>query len=229
MVENAKLRNDIEELKKQLLEKERQRGGTPGEIPTAAPARVCLPFDVDVVAVLLPWWQSVLTISDVILALLLSLRCNQICLSLMRRNRDASIQFSRGRRRRLSSLLGPTRGDVQDKHVRTLTRIWWFSDFGWRNARRLEELTSDGFEKARVLLLGNHGVPMHCGLTWWFFLIAIFNWSTDKTETVCQKYQPTLLIYLWDVEKIVKLRSFHCLNGNSEQNSYFLLILCYCF
>lgn len=51
MVENAKLRNDIEELKKQLLEKERQRGGTPGEIPTAAPACVCLPFDVDVVAV----------------------------------------------------------------------------------------------------------------------------------------------------------------------------------
>lgn len=40
MVENAKLRNDIEELKKQLLEKERLRGGTRGN--SHCGASVCL-------------------------------------------------------------------------------------------------------------------------------------------------------------------------------------------
>lgn len=48
MVENAKLRNDIEELKKQLLEKERRRGGT-----QKFPPRGQRLFDVDPVP--LPW------------------------------------------------------------------------------------------------------------------------------------------------------------------------------
>lgn len=52
MVENAKLRNDIEELKKQLLEKERQRGGRWGKFPLRRQRAFVL--DVDVVPVVLP-------------------------------------------------------------------------------------------------------------------------------------------------------------------------------
>lgn len=42
MVENAKLKNDIEELKKQLLEKEKRRGGMLSVIPSIDADVVCL-------------------------------------------------------------------------------------------------------------------------------------------------------------------------------------------
>lgn len=47
MVENAKLKNDIEELKKQLLEKEKRRGGMLSLVPSEGFHRspnVCLSF-----------------------------------------------------------------------------------------------------------------------------------------------------------------------------------------
>lgn len=57
MVENAKLKNDIEELKKQLLEKEKSRGGTfevwfPANIPITDKV-FCLSKDLDVVVLLI--------------------------------------------------------------------------------------------------------------------------------------------------------------------------------
>lgn len=44
MVENAKLKNDIEELKKQLLEKEKKKGGTLDLFRRTNGSNVCLSF-----------------------------------------------------------------------------------------------------------------------------------------------------------------------------------------
>lgn len=93
--------------------------------------------EADVVPVLLLWQQSLLTIADIILALLLRLtviKCVFVSkfITTLQLNCQATETVS------VVGFGSDTHADIQDKHIGTLTHIKCFSDFSWRKTRRLE-------------------------------------------------------------------------------------------
>lgn len=95
-------------------------------------------FEADVVPVLLLWQQSLLTISDIILALLLQLTVIK-CVFVSNFITRLQFNFQAAETVSVVGFGSDTHADIQDKHVGTLTHIKCFSDFSWRRQGEWKE------------------------------------------------------------------------------------------
>lgn len=146
-------------------------------------------FEADVVPVLLLWQQSLLTIGDIILALLLQLTVIK-CVFVFNFITMLQFDFQATETVSVVGFGSDTLADRQDKHVGTLTHIKSFSDFSCRKTRRLEEWSG----------LAQCGA-VHCSSLWCLAFLICY-WDEPiliKAKFKWQFQSELIFVYLYFV------------------------------